>query len=901
MYGKCLIKELKSELRGNFEDVIVALMTEPVEFLAKELHKAISGLGTEESTIVEILGIHNNDEIIKISNAYEGLYQTSLEADIKGDTSGTLRKLLVAMSTGHRDESDSVDPEAAFKDAQSLLQAGELLFAGTEESVFNCILCQRNKKQLRCIFDKYEENVGHPIEKAIENEFSGAAKDAMLQLIHCIRDKTDYLVTRLRDSMAGIGTDDRTLIRIVVSRSEIDLVEIKHAYEAKYGKSLAEAISDDLSDDYKKALLGDKMSYPYGYQQRTPTVVPANPFNSREDAEVLRKAMKGFGTDEKAIINVLARRTNAQRLQIAVEFKTMYGKDLIKDLKSELSGNFEKLVVAMMTPLPEYYAKELHDAMSGIGTDEDVLIEILCTMSNQEIRTIREAYQAIYHRPLESDLKGDTGGTFKRLMEYQRLTGHDIEEAIKNEFSGDCEEGFLAVIRSIKNQPLFFARRLHKSMKGMGTNDQQLIRLVVTRCEVDMVQIKAEYQAKYGEPLAEAIKVQFGKHDIFTKDLYSDIKGDTSGTFKRLMVALCNACRDESMVVNPEAAKRDAQALLRAGELRFGTDESTFNMVLCQRNYAQLQLIFQEYYNITGHDIEKAIKNEFSGDIEEGFLAVIRSIKNQPQFFARMLNKSMKGLGTNDRQLIRLVVTRCEIDMVEIKREYQAMHGESLADAIKGDCSGDYKKCLLALIVYESDLEEDLRADTSGTFKRMMVSLCTANRDEDPTVNLDQAREDAAKLAEAGELQMGTDESAFNAVLCARSYAHLGAVFQEYERLTGNSIEDAVKGEFSGNAESGFLAIIRAIQDAPKYYAKQLNNAISGAGTDDNSLMRIVVTRSEIDMEDIKRAYASKYGESLKEAIKDDTSGHYEKCLLALIALGLLYSFLQFVKVRIYE
>ncbi|CAH2006503.1 unnamed protein product [Acanthoscelides obtectus] len=159
------------------------------------------------------------------------------------------------MSTGHRDESDVVDPEAAFKDAQSLLQAGELLFAGTEESVFNCILCQRNKKQLRCIFDKYEENVGHPIEKAIQNEFSGAAKDAMLQLIHCIRDKTDYLVTRLHDSMAGIGTDDRTLIRIVVSRSEIDLVEIKQAYELKYGKSLADAISKDTSGDYKKALL----------------------------------------------------------------------------------------------------------------------------------------------------------------------------------------------------------------------------------------------------------------------------------------------------------------------------------------------------------------------------------------------------------------------------------------------------------------------------------------------------------------------------------------------------------------------------------------------------------------------------------------------------------------------
>ncbi|XP_057669428.1 annexin B11-like isoform X3 [Diorhabda carinulata] len=322
------------------------------------------------------------------------------------------------------------------------------------------------------------------------------------------------------------------------------------------------------------------MSYPgYPYQQKTPTVRPANPFNPTEDAQVLRKAMKGFGTDEKAIINVLARRTNEQRLQIAMQFKTLFGKDLIKDLKSELTGNFENLIVAMMTPLPEFYAKELHDAMSGAGTDEDVLIEVLCTMSNREIMVIREAYHKLYYRSLESDLKGDTGGTFKRLM-----------------------------------------------------------------------------------------------------------------------VSLCNAYRDESMITDQQRALQDAQALLQAGELRLGTDESTFNMVLCQRNYAQLQLIFQEYARITGHDIEKAIKNEFSGDSEDALLAIVRSIKNQSAFFAKRLNKSMKGLGTNDRQLIRLVVVRSEIDMEEIKREYQAKYGESLADAIKGDCSGDYKKCLLALI-----------------------------------------------------------------------------------------------------------------------------------------------------------------------------------------------------------
>lgn len=66
---------------------------------------------------------------------------------------------------------------------------------------------------------------------------------------------------------------------------------------------------------------------------------------------------------------------------------------------------------------------------------------------------------------------------------------------------------------------------------------------------------------------------------------------ETSGNFKRLLVALCAAGRDESGTTNLEVARRDATELLNAGELRVGTDESTFNMVLCQRNYAQIKLV----------------------------------------------------------------------------------------------------------------------------------------------------------------------------------------------------------------------------------------------------------------------------------------------------------------------
>ena len=86
--------------------------------------------------------------------------------------------------------------------------------------------------------------------------------------------------------------------------------------------------------------------------------------------------MKGFGTDEASIIGILTKRAHFQRQEIIVAFKNEFGRDLVKDLKSELGGKFEKLILALMESPYEYLAHELERAMKGIGTNEDVLTEV---------------------------------------------------------------------------------------------------------------------------------------------------------------------------------------------------------------------------------------------------------------------------------------------------------------------------------------------------------------------------------------------------------------------------------------------------------------------------------------------------------------------------------------------
>ena len=299
---------------------------------------------------------------------------------------------------------------------------------------------------------------------------------------------------------------------------------------------------------------------------------------SQADAEALRKAMEGFGTDEAALIKICANRSNSQRQAIKAAYKSLYGRDLIADLKSELHGKFEDAMVALFSEPIEYDCDQLRGAMKGAGTNEDTLIEIIASRTPGQI-----------------------------------------------------------------------------------------------------VAIKQKYKAK------------------FNRDLEEDVKKETSGTLRHLLISLLQGSRSTNTQPNQNKMATIAQEIFKAGEAKLGTDESTFNKYFCTLSPYELCAMSQQYHKLTGHTILQAIDKEFHGDSKKALRTIVYATLSPSEYFATRVNEAIKGWGTNDHLLMRILITRDEVDMPQIKQYYKQLYGKDMVQAVKNDISGDYQKLMIEL------------------------------------------------------------------------------------------------------------------------------------------------------------------------------------------------------------
>ncbi|XXG51268.1 hypothetical protein AAC387_Pa02g5082 [Persea americana] len=188
---------------------------------------------------------------------------------------------------------------------------------------------------------------------------------------------------------------------------------------------------------------------------------------------------------------------------------------------------------------------------------------------------------------------------------------------------------------------------------------------------------------------------------------------------------------------------------------------------------------------------------------------------------------------------------------------------------------------------FKSELSKDITCIfviDRNTRELLVACLDDKARDEGTNVDVNKAKEDATQLYKDGEQKMwGTNNKTFIDIFAKRSRPHLAAVDAAYDKLYGHSLEEAVRKETSRSFMAGLLTLLKCAKNPAKYFAEVLYNSMKGLGTSDTTLIRVVVTRAGIDMEDIKKEYEQAYKTSLKDCIHNDTSGDYRTFLLNLL------------------
>ncbi|XP_057970550.1 annexin D2 [Malania oleifera] len=296
---------------------------------------------------------------------------------------------------------------------------------------------------------------------------------------------------------------------------------------------------------------------------------------------------------------------------------------------------------------------------------------------------------------------------------------------------------------------------------------------------------------------------------------------------------------------------------LRKAFAGWGTNEALIIKILAHRNAAQRKLIRQTYAETYGEDLLKALDKELSSDFERAVLLWTLDPAERDAFLA---NEATKRATSNNWVILEIACTRSSHDLFLVRQAYHAR--------------------------YKKSLEEDVAYHTTGDIRKLLVPLVSSFRYE----GVDEINMTVAK-SEAKILHEKISEKAYNheeliRILTTRSKAQLNATLNHYNNSFGNAINKDLKTDPKDEYLKLLRATIKCLTCPEKYFEKVLRLAINRLGTDEWALTRVITTRTEVDMQRIKEEYHRRNSVPLDRAIAGDTSGDYEKMLLALIGHG---------------
>lgn len=200
----------------------------------------------------------------------------------------------------------------------------------------------------------------------------------------------------------------------------------------------------------------------------------------------------GF-TFTQSIIEVICKRTKEQTDAIDMKYRDRADQTLREAFESELSGDFKKFAIYTQMTEDEFDALLIHDAVDGLGTDEELLLEVLCTRSNERLEAARAYYENRFDENLVDKLNDELSGDLKKLA--NRLLTRNRDEEDDGSFDPDGE-----------------AERLYQASVGktFGTDEGKFVQIFTKRSVAQLKTIAETFESAYERSLQGVVEEEMG-------------------------------------------------------------------------------------------------------------------------------------------------------------------------------------------------------------------------------------------------------------------------------------------------------------------------------------------------------------------------------------------------------
>jgi len=286
----------------------------------------------------------------------------------------------------------------------------------------------------------------------------------MEEQIQVDQETTENPISEVENLKNYIQNSDKTkIVEFICKLNKEQRLKLKETYVASYGTELIKDLEKVLTGNVEKLVCGLIKSF------------------IDFDAEQIYLSMKGLGTDEDTLSEMIATKPSRHLNKIKQRYPELYNETLENDIKGDTSDYYRNILIAMIqggrsdNPYPN--SQKMKDIVNKLNDDNENIkesfVSYLVNCSYGEICTI--------------------------CREYEKIHNKNILEGIKNKFGKDEYNFFNVLLNYISDPGKFFAEKIH------GFKDKDLIRIIVSNEEI-LNDIKDAYKELYNTELIDDIK-----------------------------------------------------------------------------------------------------------------------------------------------------------------------------------------------------------------------------------------------------------------------------------------------------------------------------------------------------------------------------------------------------------